>query len=97
MSLKPQSRVHECPAEDQATSLPAHSALFNPFTPKSDQFQISPAASPEIAKFFILCDGITQYEELGFSQLTQMADDSSTNSHYLAHTLPFKRLGECTF
>ena len=34
--------------------------LFNPFTPKSDQVQISPAASPEMYY-------ITQYEELGFS------------------------------
>ena len=33
---------------------------FNPFTPKSDQFQVSPAASPEIYN-------ITQYEDLGFS------------------------------
>ena len=32
----------------------------NPFTPKSDQFQISPAASHQ--KYYI-----TQYEELGFS------------------------------
>ena len=33
--------------------------IFNPFTPKSDQSQIFPAASPEILY-------ITQYEELGF-------------------------------
>ena len=33
--------------------------VFNPFTPKSDQFQTSPAASPEIL--------FEQYEELGFS------------------------------
>ena len=31
--------------------------FVNPFTPKSDQFQIFPAASPEIL----------HYEELGFS------------------------------
>ena len=47
---------------------------INPFTP-SDQFQISPAASPEIQ--------ITQYEKLGFSQLTQMKDDYSTSSSHL--------------
>ena len=35
------------------------------FTPKTDQLQISPAASP---------DNITRYEERGFSQLTQMKD-----------------------
>ena len=34
---------------------------LNPFTPKSDQFQISPAASPEILHH------VTQCEELGFS------------------------------
>ena len=28
----------------------------------------------------------TQYEELGFSQLTQMKDDYTTNSHCLAYT-----------
>ena len=42
-------------------------SLLNPFTPKSDQFQISPAASPEYY--------ITQYGELGFSLLTKMKDD----------------------
>ena len=38
-----------------------------PFTPKSDQFQISPAASPEYY--------ITQYEEFGFLLLTKMKYD----------------------
>ena len=33
--------------------------VVNPFTPKGDQCQISPAASPEIYY-------ITQYEEVGF-------------------------------
>ena len=40
---------------------------------------------------------ITQYEELGFSQIIQMKDDYTTNSHYLTYTFLFKRLGECTF
>ena len=32
----------------------------------------------------------------GFSQLTQMKDDYTGNSHYLNHTFPLKkRLGEC--
>ena len=34
---------------------------------------------------------ITQYGELGFSQLTQMKDDYTTNSHYMTHTLLFQR------
>ena len=28
---------------------------------------------------------MTQYEELGFSQLTQMENDHTTNSHYLTN------------
>ena len=39
----------------------------------------------------------TQCEELGFSSLTQMKDDYTTNSHFLNYTFLFKRLGECTF
>ena len=39
----------------------------------------------------------TQYQELGFSSLTQMKDDYTINSHYLTYTFLFKRLGECTF
>ena len=35
--------------------------IFNPFTPKSDQCQISSAASPVILQY------IEQYEEFGFS------------------------------
>ena len=38
---------------------------FDPFTPKSDQCQISPSASPEIR---------------GYSPLIQMKDDDTTNS-----------------
>ena len=39
---------------------------------------------------------ITQYEELGFSYLTQMNDYYTDNSHYRTYTFLFKRLGECT-
>ena len=53
---------------------PFNSEWLSPFTPKSDQFQISPAASPEYY--------ITQYGGLGFPSLTQMKDDYTTNSHY---------------
>ena len=39
---------------------------------------------------------ITQYEELGFSKLTQMKADYTTNSSYQPHTYTFlfTRLGE---
>ena len=37
---------------------------------------------------------ITHYEELGFSWLTQMKDNYTTNSHNLTNTFLFKRLGE---
>ena len=40
---------------------------------------------------------ITQYEELGFSWLSQMKDDYTTGSQFLAHIFLFNRLGECTF
>ena len=63
---------------------------FNPFTPKSDQFQIFPLQPHQ--KYYT-----TQYEELGFSSLTQMKDDDTTNSHYPTHTFLFRKLGECTF
>ena len=39
---------------------------------------------------------ITQYGQLGYSYLTQMKDDYTTNPQYLTHTFVFKRLGECT-
>ena len=42
-------------------------------------------------------DYITQYEELGFSQLNQMKDDYTINSYYFSCTFLLKRLGECTF
>ena len=36
-------------------------------------------------------------KELGFSSLTRMKDDCTTNSHYLTYKFIFKRLGQCTF
>ena len=38
----------------------------------------------------------TQYEEVGFSSLTQMEHDYTTNSHCINYTFFFKWLGECT-
>ena len=63
---------------------------FNPFTPKSDQFQISPAASPAILHH-------TVYKELGFSWRTQMEDDYTTNSHYITYTFLFRKVGRMYF
>ena len=39
----------------------------------------------------------SQYDELGFSSLTQMKADYTTNSHYIAYTVLCKSLGEFTF
>ena len=36
---------------------------------------------------------ITQYGELSFSQLIQMKDDYTTNSHYLTYTFLFRKVG----
>ena len=58
--MSPIKKVRECPFWTWGDRV-------NPFTPKSDQFQISPAASPEYY--------ITLYEEFGFSLLTKMKDD----------------------
>ena len=56
-----------------------------------DQFQISPAASQDVFT-------VTQYEELGFSSLTQMEDyEYTTNSHYLTFTILFKRWENALF
>ena len=63
-------------------------ADFNPFTPKSDQCHISPAASPEIWP---------SHSKKNFSSLTQMKYDYTTNSHYFTYTLISIRMGECTF
>ena len=39
---------------------------------------------------------ITKYGELGFSLVTQIIDDYSTNSHYFTNKFLFRRLGECS-
>ena len=61
----------------------------NPFTPKSDQCQISPAASPQILRNTV---------NLAFHNLLmqQRKDDYTTNSHYLIIHFS-KGVGECTF
>ena len=63
---------------------------LNPFTPKSDRFQIFPCS---------LTSSITSHsmENLAFHSFTQMQDYYTSNSHYLTYTLLFKRLWECTF
>ena len=55
------------------------------FHSNSDQFQMS-AASPEI---------ITSHsmENLAFHSLPRWKNDCTTNSHFITHTLPYKRLG----
>ena len=40
---------------------------------------------------------ITQYEELGFSSLTQMKDDHTTNSHYITYTFSLLDVGRMPF
>ena len=50
--------------------------IFNPFTPESDQCQISPAASPEI---------LHSMKNLDFHSLPLMTDDYTTNSYYLTY------------
>ena len=39
----------------------------------------------------------TQYEELGFSSLTQMKDDYTINSHYLTYTFSLQEVGRMYF
>ena len=58
-------------------------------------------SSPRVINFTFLLEPQqkyfpTQFEELGFSQLTQLKDDHTNNSHYLTYTFLFKRLGERT-
>ena len=62
----------------------------SPFTPKSDEFQISPAASPEILYH------IAQYGELSFSKLTQMEENYTITilTTSIIYTLPLNRSGE---
>ena len=52
--------------------------ILNPFTPESDQFQISP---PEILHH--------TYEELGLALLTQIKDYYTINSHYLTYNFSY--------
>ena len=63
----------------------------NPFTaPKSDQCQISPAASaPEILHYTVWRIWLF----ITYSDETRLY----YNSHHLTYTFLFKRLGECTF
>ena len=61
----------------------------NPFTPKSDQCQIFPAASPEILHHTVW--------RTWLSWLTSIQDCHTTNSHYITENFLFKRLGICTF
>ena len=64
-------------------------ASFNPSTPKSDQFQISPAAPPEIL-----------YHTVWRTWLFIAYSDERWLYYQLSlptYTFLFKRLGECTF
>ena len=69
-------------------------------TPKSCRhIQTLTLSLPRVTNFKFLLQphqkyNIAQYEELGFSSLTQMKDDSTTNSHYITYTFLFERLGE---
>ena len=74
----PPPRPHCYPHSPKITRAPRSLfCTFYPFTPKSDQFQIFPAALPEMAIH------ITQYEERGFSWLTRTEDEYTADSHYL--------------
>ena len=65
------------------------SALINPFTPKSDQVQMSPAASPVILHHSV--------DNLASHSLLRLKDDYCTNSHYLIYTFLFKKVGRMYF
>ena len=67
-----------------------HEISINPFTPKSDQIQISPAASPVILHH-------TVWRTWLFIAYSVGKWFPLPNSHYLTYTFIFKRLGECTF
>ena len=83
MTAEDQSRLKSFVVSTEVLSV-------NPFTPKSDQVQISPVASLII---------ITSHsmKNLAFHSLLRLKDDSCTSSHYLTYTFLLKRLGECTF
>ena len=54
---------------------------YNPFTPKSDQFQISPAASPVTLW--------TSMKNLAFHSLLRLDMIIPVNSHYITYTFLF--------
>ena len=80
-----------CPITGEAT--PAehccpYNYILNPFSPKSDQLQISPAASPQILHHPLWRTWLF---------IVYMKNDYTANSHYLTYTFLFRRLEECTF
>ena len=62
----------------------------SPSTPKSDLFQTSPAAAPEMYTSH-------NTKDLAFHNLLRWKMIILSNSHYLTYTFLFKRLGEWTF
>ena len=64
---------------------------IDPLTPKSDHFQISPAAKPDILRPTVWRIGLF----IAYSEETKMI--MTTNSYYLTYTFLFERLGKCTF
>ena len=86
--LKTRPRCHtvRVPVWDAAVAELVRRCL-NPFTLKSDQCQISPAASPGILQH-------TVWRTWLFIASTKLTDDNITNSHYITYTFVFKRLGE---
>ena len=64
--------------------------LINPFTPKSDQYQISPAASPEILHHIV-------WRTWLFIAISELTNNYTTNSQYITHTFLFWRVGRTYF
>ena len=62
---------------------------INPPTPKSDQFQISPAASPEILSHSM--------KKLAFQNLPRRKMIMPPYPHYLIYTLIFRKVGRMYF
>ena len=63
--------------------------ILYPFTTKSDQFQITPATSPEILHYAV-------WRTWLFIAYSDELWSCTANSHYITYTLLFERLGECT-